>query len=573
MLSGGVKGLPLDAVSLLASRVEFRMLSELQTMLADGDRMPALVILDEAHHAAAPSYDPLFELRIPVPALFLTATPNRTDGRPIRIDEIAFSITYKELAARGVILMPEIEGFPIRDFDWTEDRVTDLADHIIDRAAAECKKILVLAPRIDRVEEFYRALVSRLAEEDNHPLEVGDIGFVHGQRNSLQCSADDFLAAFARKPRAILISARLLLEGFDDPGIDTVVITYPSTSVIVLMQAAGRCVRYAPGKVSSYVIQARHDDPLAYHIDEGWLYQEISDFLRPQLYDREYSSAEELAAAVRETLAAHRVRQVVVGRIMERLGEVAPGGTCRLLLTGLPYYGPPEAFEARSEWGAVLETPLNSAAFRHLFNTFSNVGASQADPTGFLRHHGALHGVHPDFQDGSDWRAYTDMLTAMYFAGEEVYRDGASSPNGQSRPFRKHRATTWLKSVTFRYRPSVPPSLAAFLADCFNRDQVIALYLQARERFAVAVKVPLPLGGGEALLLERLQADALHGVIEAARAALQAAGAPEQLGAYARFLAGLDGLPLPRRLVDRLDRYLHAESTLVFPLNDTTDTR
>src|SRR5262249_4305206 len=91
----------------------------------------------------------------------------------------------------------------------------------------------------------------------------------------------------------------------DDPAINAVVITYPSSSLIRLMQAAGRCVRYAPGKTTAFVVQARNTD-LGYYYNEGWLYQDISDALRPSLVSAEYTTPEDLASQVRAALDAHR---------------------------------------------------------------------------------------------------------------------------------------------------------------------------------------------------------------------------------------------------------------------------
>src|SRR5262249_20300584 len=148
----------------------------------------------EAHHAAAKSYQPIFETSFSLQALFLTATPNRTDGLPLGIDSVAYTITFRELAEKHVILIPEFQDFPVRDFDWSADAVRDLADAVIDRAAEMYTKTLVLAPRIERVEDFYATLVEALSQYGDHPLTADDIGFVHGTRNSLACNNEQFLA-------------------------------------------------------------------------------------------------------------------------------------------------------------------------------------------------------------------------------------------------------------------------------------------------------------------------------------------------------------------------------------------
>jgi superfamily II DNA or RNA helicase len=550
---------PENAASLLANRINFVMVGELPAILADGAVPPVLVVVDEAHHAAAPSYQPIFEAKFPVPALFLTATPNRTDLLPIGIDEVAFTITYRELEERGCIVMPEFKPFPVQDFDWSESQVRDLADYVIDGAEGEFTKTLVLAPRIDRVEEFYEALVKAhsVAQADGHPLDATDIGFIHGGGNSLHIDNDDFLDIFAEKPRAILISAQLLLEGFDDPAINTVVLTYPTSSLVRLMQAAGRCVRYFSGKSKAYVIQARKDE-LAYYFDQRWLYQEISDYLRPELIDIDYSSEEDLRYKLADLLAHHNVKGTTKQRILDRVGPLVSGETCRLLLYGLPYYGAADRFGELATWGAFLEHSRNSAAFRGVFNTFSERGATLSDPSELLTREGARFDVAKDVTPGSLWAELMEVLTASYFAREEIY--GSNPMAKASRPSKRHGPTTWLRYITFHFRPVLPPGIADFLADCYNRQDVVASYLDDPAGHALAIKIPLPLGNHhEGWLLSLAEAASFEACVAALRGELQSAAPSDQFGALARFLASRDDRVLSSRVFLRLEAFLAEE--------------
>jgi superfamily II DNA or RNA helicase len=481
----------------LANRIKFIMVSDLTPLLEAAATRPALIIVDEAHHAAAPSYQPVFANPWAAPVLLLTATPNRSDRLPIGIDEIAFTITYRELAERRAVLTPKFLDFPVDDFDWSPESIDDLADYIVDRTSTDFAKVLVLAPRIDRVEEFYMALLDRLPDE--HPLEIEDIGFVHGAANSLGIDNEDFLARFSNKPRAVLISAQLLLEGFDDPSINAVVLTYPSTSVIRLMQAAGRCVRYAPDKRAAYVVQARNDS-IAYHFDQRWLYQEIDDFLRPQLVDIEYGNHSELYGKIKQLLEQHRVDEKQAQRVLSRVERLAPGETCRLFFYGLPYFGAKDCFEQESSWGVSLETADTSAMLRGVFNAFSQLGADLSDPSDFLLRDGAPYGLAKDLNVGSRWLELTGLLTAAYFAKREVHGPSPIDSMG-SRPFKPHGATTWLRYASFIFQPAVPPALSSFLQDCHNAAHIEAAYLESPLQYAMAVKVPLPLAGSEAFLL------------------------------------------------------------------------
>lgn len=557
LLSAGAGQIPEDAATLLAKRIRFVMVSELPKILAPDAVPPLLIVVDEAHHAAAPSYQPIFEVGYPVPALFLTATPNRTDNLPIGIDEIAFTITYRELEERGVVFMPAFRDFPVDDFEWTPEQVKDLADFVIDEAAGPFTKTLVLAPRIDRVEEFYNALLTAHAAETGHPLDVDDIGFIHGTGNSLYNDNEDFLDIFSKKPRAIIVSAQLLLEGFDDPQINTVIVTYPSSSVVRLMQAAGRCVRYAEGKTAAYVVQARNDD-LAYHFDQRWLYQEISDYLRPELIDIEYGSEAELRQNVAMVLDDHRVKPADKTRILNSLKDIQAGDLCRLLLYGFPYYEEVEKFEQQAPWGALLETKDNSDAFRGIFNAFCAQGASLSDPSDFLTREAARQGVTKDLSSGSLWRTLMEVLTSSYFAYEEIY--GSNPAASASRPSKRIGPTTWLRYITFLFHPELPSELSEFLADCYNKDAITAAYLDAPERSRVAIKIPLPLGGNEGWLLSPDGAEDFDACVRALRNSLAQISVADQIGALAAFLADADYRCLPSRILLRVEAFLVTEA-------------
>lgn len=553
MIGEGVADLPPNAPALLADRVDFIMVSQLEAKLAEHAGHPILVVIDEAHHAAAPSYRAIFQNHPPVPALFLTATPVRMDRLPIGIDEIGFSITYRELAERGVILRPTFEDFPVQDFDWSERQIRDLADLVITRAAEDYTKTLVIVKRIEQVEVFWRALRNRLMEEPEHPLDLDDLGYVHSRGNSLGMDTDteSFLDASAARPRGVLVSAQMLLEGFDDPSINTVVITYPSESVIVLMQAAGRCVRYAEGKKQAFVVQARRDR-LAYHFDHRWLYQEISDELRPDLLDFEYADTSALQELVRHQLAAHRIPVDEQDRILQRVAPLAPGETCRLLFSGLPYYGSPERFATEARWKVILETPENSTRLRTLFNRFSAEGAEAADPTPFLKHHGPSVGLVVGGGVGGEFRQFVNLLTAMYSARRELM--GADA--GSRRSLKHHGPTTWLRYVTFEYRPDAAPALVAFLDDCYNRDDALRDYLREPARWVLVLKIPLPLGGYEAHLLDPEAAAHLSEFVERMRTALLRVDPADQFAAFAGELSRAPGTWLPLRVVQRVDRLL-----------------
>ena len=554
-----------DAVSFDDSQIAFMMIAEAVRHLAERESPPNLVIIDEAHHAAAPSYQQVLDARAPV--LFLTATPNRADRLSIGAEEIAYSATFADLVKRGVILRPRIEDFPVEDFDWSPRAVADLADAVIDRCDSDFQKVLVIAPRIDRVKEFYNAIAERAAtrangaEPDAPSKPLDRIGYVVGNENGLLEEGDavsaegneDFLRRFRLSDHGILVSSQLLLEGFDDPKINAVVVTYPTSSVVRLMQAAGRAVRWAPNKDRCFVLLARNDQ-LAYHFDHRWLYQEISDYLRPELLERTYADAAELRASVQAVLAQHQVRDGVTARILEQIADLAPGEHCRLLLYGLPYFGPPSEFSASAEWGALLETDRPENAVRAVFNAFCDRKALNSDATAFLRTFGPELGLVPDKDRNGEWVRFHGLISASFWAREEVYGSDPDHRVGQ-RPHRSHGPTTWLRYVTFSHERTVSSALEAFLRDCHNRDGVLA-QLSADADLRWIAKVPLPLKGSEAVPMRADQLDALARATDDLRQQLTLVQPGEQFGALARFLADVDAAHLPSRLLRELRAFV-----------------
>src|SRR5205085_604532 len=158
--------------------------------------------------------------------------------------------------------------------------------------------------------------------------------------------SETFLDEFAARPAGVMVAtASLLGEGYDDSTINAAVVTYPTESMLQLMQVAGRSMRSAPSKTEALVVQVR-DSALAYHWEQRWLYQDISDLLRPRLADRSYSSLEHLVDEIEDVLTSRNVPEPIAQQVRAELSTVTQGERISLLLTGLPYDGAPDEFES-----------------------------------------------------------------------------------------------------------------------------------------------------------------------------------------------------------------------------------
>jgi superfamily II DNA or RNA helicase len=554
MMNAGTPELPEESVTLLAERVRIIMISNLAGALADTNHPPLLVVIDEAHHAAAPSYLPVFQAAPPVRGLFLTATPVRSDLQSVGIDEVAYTITYRELFNKNVLIEPTFETYNAIGFDWNDERhLADFADYLLEHADGEFTKTLVVASTIPKVLTLHKALLQRLEDLPGHVLGEEDIGWVTGEGSVSQVAPETYLDEFQARPRGVLIATNNLLgEGFDDPQINTVVITYPSSSLVTLMQAAGRCLRYHADKTAAYVVQMVESE-LSYHFEQRWLYQEISDLLRPQLIDVDYDSATDLSAKIALLLAERHVAPEITQRILARVGDVQEGDRCAILFTGLPYSGTPAEFATTAKWSAVFETPKNSNEFLVVFNEFCARETRVADTAHFLRSY-----TQPSYAPGSDWLTMNYELLAMQYARRET--TGERYSESDNRDYHPSRGTTWLTYVTFRYRPQVPGALREFLQPCVNRDEMTAAFLANRASWSIVVRLELPLDGYMAWLLDTHAAAAFIELRELLVTRVRAAKPEDSFGTIASAMATIDAQPLSYLLLAHIDHFLADEA-------------
>lgn len=259
-----------------------------------------IIVIDEAHHAAADTYRDFFDQ--PVGILGLTATPTRMDRRELPFKKISFSITFRELVERKVVLLPrflpevqtnlQLDISSLQDEEQldrfnSQERNEIIADHIFREAAKfNLKKVVVFAGTNAHVVRLYDVIKRRNSES---PSPFAHVGYIYGgDNNERGISNDLYLDWHYSLKSSILINCRILNEGYDDPAIDTIVMATPTNSILYYLQCIGRVVRTPEDykNARAYVIEIVDRLPnVTYRIDNRWLYAEISDSLEPTIED------------------------------------------------------------------------------------------------------------------------------------------------------------------------------------------------------------------------------------------------------------------------------------------------
>ena len=526
------------------------MVSELEGILSEHSGSIELIIVDEGHHMAAPSYREIIEtpsLRV----LVVTATPIRTDGNDIHIDEIAYTTSYRNLINLGVLVEPSFLD-PVT-LDWKDsETLQNLADYVIDQTESVFQKTLIVVSQKDYAEKLGDLILDKLDGTFGHPLDAQDVCWVHGEASSNGSKPVDFLEQFRSKDRAVLVATnQLIAEGFDDPKVDSVVVTYPSKSIGHLMQVAGRALRQAPDKKNAYIVQCLESE-LSYHIEERWLYEDISDFLRPHLEDCKYRNITDLKRQIAQKLDDMNVEKNVQSRILSEIQHVNHGDSCSLLLTGMPYAGSSSNFSSYSKWGAILSTEKNRNQFTKVFNDFSDLYLMVKDHNKYLEKY-----MHCDTSRGSEWKSYIDMLSSMYAAHKELSNQGLTVNN---RNYIHGHGTSWLTYVTYRYFQDVPTDLETFLENSVNRYEVVNEYIKNSKSWHLVIKIQLPLGGTLAFLLDETQAEWLDYQRNNLKKRLLSCRPEDSFSSIASWRMALKEVPLHALILERISDLLSDET-------------
>lgn len=227
----------------------------------------SLVVVDEAHHAAAPTYQAILTgLRAgdeggPL-LLGVTATPDRGDGKGLdaAFDEVTW--TYDILwgirsgflcdvrGRRVTIDTLDLKGVKVRNGDYAEgetgQRMMDAgAPEAIVRAWMEHaadRRTLVFSPTV----ETAQAVADEFAEQGI------TVGMVSGTT-----PIDDrrqMLADFSTGAIQVMSNCMVLTEGYDNPRVDCVVVARPTKSRALYTQMVGRGTRRHPDKSDLLVL-------------------------------------------------------------------------------------------------------------------------------------------------------------------------------------------------------------------------------------------------------------------------------------------------------------------------------
>lgn len=218
----------------------------------------AYIVVDEAHHAPADSYNAVIDYFRAEFLLGLTATPYRLDGAKLSciFGEPIYELELAEAISRNLLV--DVEYHLMLNELSDLDEISE-ADNLSVSNFNKC----FFVPKSDK--EIAEIIMAR--KEDGHNMLVycRSIDHANAMRRLLPGSMvvhsglshrknNKALRLFRKKKRQILISVDMLNEGIDVPHADMIVFLRSTASPVVFQQQLGRGLRLCEGKSKVVVL-------------------------------------------------------------------------------------------------------------------------------------------------------------------------------------------------------------------------------------------------------------------------------------------------------------------------------
>jgi ATP-dependent helicase IRC3 len=224
------------------------------------------IVIDEAHHAPAPSYRRILEYchawRADGPLVVgVTATPARGDRQSLRqvFEGIVYQKTLVEMMQAGYLVdLRAMQVLLQADFDALRTQHGDFIE-------AELETLLLAANAPAQVLTAFQAH----AAERKALLFTPTVATAHAMAETFCMAGIAAEALDATTPlatrRAILqrlhsgatrvvANCAVLTEGFDEPSIDCIIVARPTQSLPLYQQMLGRGTRIYPGKTDCLIL-------------------------------------------------------------------------------------------------------------------------------------------------------------------------------------------------------------------------------------------------------------------------------------------------------------------------------
>ena len=279
------------------------------------------LIIDEAHHAAAETWEWILNVCTARLRFGITASKKRSDGRQrlvsLLIGPIIFEIEFESQVPIVVtpVCTPFRTNYSARQ--WTgivkmlvkDDKRNEIIAEIVAKEIKEGRTILVLSRQIKHLELIHECIELALGFDEGWLQQVKLVsGKVKTRKQDIASLTDGSIRC--------ILGTQLFEEGVDIPRLDCIVLAFPGTDITVL-QKVGRGSRLFEGKTETLVYDIV--DPLVPKLAEQYT-------KRKAWYEKSEFNNIKVRKAVRHDQAQEGKRRPIRDRLV-RFSIRRPSGT------------------------------------------------------------------------------------------------------------------------------------------------------------------------------------------------------------------------------------------------------
>lgn len=213
------------------------------------------IVIDEAHHAAAPTYRRILDYFNSDFTLGVTATPQRSDNTRLTdvFEDVVYYKTIQDLIEDGFLC--SLVGYRVK----TTTDISSVATHDGDYVTSQLEDAINNPTRNASIVSAYNNLVP-----DSKAV-VFCAGVKHANDLAASFTASnittevilgttpsdvrsDILQKFKEGSIKVIVNVGVLTEGFDEPTIQSIILARPTRSNLLYTQIVGRGTRLSDGK-------------------------------------------------------------------------------------------------------------------------------------------------------------------------------------------------------------------------------------------------------------------------------------------------------------------------------------
>lgn len=219
------------------------------------------IVVDEAHHAAAPSYGRVLDYFKADLVVGVTATPQRSDNVRLtdRFDDVVYYITIRELINDGYL--SGLRGYRVSS-------PVDISDVTV-RGGDYAEGELAAAVNIEERNELVVRSYKELGQDRKSIAFCASVQHAHDLAeafNQAGITSESIVGTTESAERSttienlrsgktqVITNVEVLTEGFDEPSLECILLAGPTRSALRYTQRVGRGTRLSEGKDHCLII-------------------------------------------------------------------------------------------------------------------------------------------------------------------------------------------------------------------------------------------------------------------------------------------------------------------------------